>query len=174
MSHILPGHNGLKNTVPLWIQPVSSYSLTGSRVRVSLGGRIAARGPSRDGQRLREPQTSAEMLLPSIHPLLWLLLLLPGELLHTPRGWRGAAGRGDSGGPASRGAPKGSGRRLEGVGAATGKLSLSAQGWQESGCWENVALSGLRGLFGSAGVQNFVSWLMKGAFLLRAAMLRPL
>lgn len=76
-------------------------------MRVSPGGRIAARGPSWDGQRLREPQTSAEMLLPSIHPLLWLLLLLPGELLHTPRGWRGAAGRGDLGGPASRGGSKG-------------------------------------------------------------------
>ncbi|XP_017593648.1 PREDICTED: endothelial cell-specific chemotaxis regulator isoform X2 [Corvus brachyrhynchos] len=58
-------------------------SAAGSRVRVSPGGRIAARGPSRDGQRLREPQASAEMLLPSIHPFLWLLLLLPGPTAST-------------------------------------------------------------------------------------------
>lgn len=129
MSHILPGHNGLKNTVPLWIQPVSSYSLTGSCVRVSPGRRIAARGPSRDGQRLRGPQSSAEMLLPSIHPLLWLLLLLPGEPLRIPRGARGAAGRGNLGGPASRGAPKGTGWECH------WKAEPPAQGWQESGCW---------------------------------------
>lgn len=41
MSHILFDHNGLKNTVPLWIQPVSFYSLTGSSARVSPGRQIA-------------------------------------------------------------------------------------------------------------------------------------
>ncbi|XP_041880879.1 endothelial cell-specific chemotaxis regulator isoform X3 [Corvus kubaryi] len=63
--------------------PGAQGRVTGSRVRVSPGGRIAARGPSRDGQRLREPQASAEMLLPSIHPFLWLLLLLPGPTAST-------------------------------------------------------------------------------------------
>lgn len=152
MSHILPGHNGLKNTVPLWIQPVSCYSLTGSRARVSPGGRIAAPGPSRHGQRLPEPRTSAEMLLPSILALLWLLLLLPGELLPTPDGriW---------GFCFHRGAPKGTGGR---GGEVWELLSLSAQ----AGCWGNVALSGLQAWFGSAGIQKFVSWLMKGEFLL--------
>lgn len=43
MSHILSDHNGLKNTVPLWIQPVSFYSLTGSSARVSPGRQIAPR-----------------------------------------------------------------------------------------------------------------------------------
>lgn len=55
MSHILPGHNGLKNTVPVWIEPVSSYSLTGSCASQPRQG-IAARGPSRHGQRLGQPQ----------------------------------------------------------------------------------------------------------------------
>ena len=41
MSHILSDHNGLKNTIPLWIQPVSFYSLTGSSARVSPGRQIA-------------------------------------------------------------------------------------------------------------------------------------
>lgn len=43
MSHILSDHNGLKNTVPLWIQPVSFYSLTGSSARVSPGRQITPR-----------------------------------------------------------------------------------------------------------------------------------
>ncbi|KAM4653605.1 endothelial cell-specific chemotaxis regulator [Amazona ochrocephala] len=77
MSHILSNHNGLKNTVPLWIQPVSFYSLTGSSARVSPGRQIAPSPscPSRDGQSLSsaaQPQATEKMLAPSIHPLLWL------------------------------------------------------------------------------------------------------
>lgn len=55
-------------------------------MRVSPGRRIGAVGPSRHGQRLLQQQSSAEMLLPCIHPFLWLLLLLPGELPSTPPG----------------------------------------------------------------------------------------
>lgn len=179
MSHILSDHNGLKNTVPLWIQPVSFYSLTGSSARVSPGRQIAPHplvppGMDRASAGLQSHKPPRRCWLrPSIRSS-GSSAACSSEVRCSARTPPGRGKRHRAGGIwGAWGGTKGTRLEVHTCGSCHGKAQPLNSGVAGVGLLgKNAAVPGLQALTDGAGIKEPVSWLTKGAFLLRAVMLR--